>query len=393
MSDGRQPYRVLIVDDSSDTIRLIGGVLQDDYDLLVATDGASALRIASDPATRPHLILLDVIMPGINGYEVCERLKRDPVTVDIPVIFTTILDEAQDETRGLLMGAVDYIGKPFNADILRARVKTHVDLKRHRDELELMVRERTAELEQANQERADALRSRSEFLSCLSHELRTPMNGVVSISDYLLHRGCDEKETRLLRMVRAAAVAQTRLLEDIISFSKLEKGKFKLTEGEFYLAYVLRTVEDVFTPSIHEKNLKLTLEQGEGCDRPLWGDARVLQQILMNLVGNAVKFSDQGEIRIRCGPEPIAPDQVRLRFAISDQGIGISEEKRELIFEEFTQGDSSSTRRYEGLGMGLSLVKRLVHLLSGDISLTSVSGEGSTFEFSVILRQPGATTA
>jgi signal transduction histidine kinase len=386
-----QPAKILIVDDSAETIRLLSGILKDQYQVIVAKDGEKALERASNPCP-PDLILLDVIMPGMDGYEVCRRLKQTPQTRDIPVIFTTIRDEERDETRGFEAGAVDYIGKPLRASILKARIKTHLELKRHREELEELVAERTAALRKANQEKEDALRTKNEFLSCVTHELRTPMSGVIGISDVMRSRSTDPEEHKLLGLIRSSASAQMRLIDDILDFARLELGKGESEQGEVYLDLVIKTVSDMFLPQIHEKELKFTSHIDPAIPSRLMGDIRLLRQTLMNLLGNAVKFTDEGSVEVRVTPrQPIDTQPgaaLELIFEIRDTGVGIAEEKKEMIFEGFAQADSSNTRRFPGLGLGLSTAKRMVDLMGGEISLESEEHKGALFRFNAGFNLP-----
>lgn len=391
MNTEKKRAKILIVDDSAETIRLLSGILKEDYQVVIAKDGEKALERAANPCP-PDLILLDVVMPGMDGYEVCHRLKRDNHTRDIPVIFTTIRDEEQDETRGFEAGAVDYIGKPLRASILKARIKTHLELKRHREELEELVAERTEALRRANAEKEDALRTKNEFLSCVTHELRTPMSGVIGISDVMRSRCADPEDKKLLGFIRSSASAQMRLIDDILDFARLELGKGRAEEEEIYLERVMATVSDMFLPEIHDKKLHYSHRIDPAIPPRLMGDIRLLRQTLMNLLGNAIKFTEQGKVEISvtpgANPDATPGESIELIFEIRDTGVGIPEDKKELIFEGFAQADSSSTRRFQGLGLGLSTAKRMIDLMGGEITLESREAEGATFRFNARFSVP-----
>lgn len=387
MNNDKDKPCILIVDDALDIIRLLSGILIDEYRVMVAKSGEKALQRATAEDSKPDLILLDVLMPGMDGYEVCTRLKADPRTQDIPVIFTTIMDEEEDETRGFELGAVDYITKPLSAGIIKARVRTHLELKRHREQLEDLVRERTHELEQAKIAAEAADLAKSEFLTCISHELRTPMNGVIGMSDVLLYTDLDAEQKEYVEIIRSSANAQVTVIEDILSFSNLVAGRQQVIREEFQPDLIIQPIVDIFRAEVSEKKLKLECSLPENFPFPLWGDPGRLRHIVLNLVGNAVKFTKQGEIHIGVSLENEKENSVDLLFSVSDTGIGIPADKKARLFQSFSQLETVLTRHYEGLGLGLASAKRTVELMGGEIGVESEEGKGSRFWFSIPLEK------
>src|SRR5258708_1444864 len=233
---------------------------------------------------------------------------------------------------------------------------------------------------------ADAAnRAKSEFLANMSHEIRTPMNGIIGLTDLALDTRLNQVQRDYLGDVKASAESLLTILNDILDFSKIEAGKFTLDPRAFNLHNMLEDVMRMLTVRADEKGLELLCRVGPDVPDLVVGDPIRLQQILWNLVGNSIKFTETGEVSLNVEVFSYSDEDVALHFRLEDTGIGIPKEKQETIFEAFSQADGSTTRRFGGTGLGLAIAQRLVHLMEGSISVKSDVDRGTTFDFTARL--------
>jgi signal transduction histidine kinase/CheY-like chemotaxis protein len=242
--------------------------------------------------------------------------------------------------------------------------------------------------------RADAAtRAKSEFLAVMSHEIRTPMNGVLGMAHLLLDTPLTAGQRRQVETLRDSGQALLTILNDILDFSKMEAGKLELSAEDFELERVVRSVTALMTPRASEKRLALRTSVASDLPTALRGDAGRLRQVLLNLVGNAIKFTDTGEVCVEIALSGAPGERVPLRITVRDTGIGIPPEAQARLFQEFTQVDASTTRRFGGTGLGLAICRRIVLAMGGEISVESRPGGGSTFTAQVTLDRAKAPVA
>lgn len=253
-------------------------------------------------------------------------------------------------------------------------------------ELTDLVNQRTIELQQKNEELIRTQKYKEQFLANMSHEIRTPMNAVVGVTNLLLSTDVDSKQLKYLETIKHASENLLVIINDILDFSKIEAGKLEIEEADFNLRKVIDGMKNTIHHRVEEKSLELLVEIDEEIPEYLVGDQVRLNQILLNLAGNAVKFTSKGKISVKCQLLERDGTNVRLKFSVTDTGIGIPKEKQGLLFQSFSQADSDTTRIYGGTGLGLAISRQLVELQGGTIAVESEPGKGSTFYFD--LRYP-----
>jgi len=528
-------HTILIVDDSLTNLKVVQDHLRDfGFATLIARSGEMAIKWARQ--SRPDAILMDVMMPGMDGFETCQRLQADSNTRDIPVIFMTSLNSTEDKVRGFQAGAVDYVTKPFQQQEVLARLTAHIRirsltkrlqgavaaLERHTQDQEALIQERTSaflnsearlrqviehmpvmliafdeagdvvawnqecervtgysapemvgrsdglaalfpdpdyratirqrwtqqgesyrneeilfttahnqqrvvawsdvsskcpipgwwswgvgvditgrkQMETALQEAKEAAelanQAKSAFLANMSHELRTPLNAILGYSEMLQEELIDLGGAELIpdaERIHGAGKHLLGLVDDVLDLSKIEAGKMALSNETFD---VIRMVSDVMTtiePLVLRQGNRLKIEY-VGDPGMLYADLTKVRQMLFNLLSNAAKFTEQGNIVLRA--ERRREDgRDWLLFAVSDEGIGISESQLEHLFQPFTQADFSSTRKYGGTGLGLAITRRFADMMGGRITVESVLHQGSTFTIQlpaqVVDQEPEAT--
>ncbi|MDR2124959.1 MAG: response regulator [Desulfovibrio sp.] len=367
---GYGEYRILVVDDEPVNIQVLSNLLSiRNYQVTKAYNGADALALITG-GEQFDLVLLDVMMPKMSGYDVCARLREMYSLHDLPVLMLTAKNRIQDVVMGLRAGANDYLPKPFDKEELLARVKTLLELK------------------SAVTASMAATKVKNVFLANMSHEIRTPLNAVIGLTRLLLKTSLDDRQRDYTAKMGDAASNLLAIVNDILDFSKVEAGKMALERTPFNVRRVLDDVAAGFQERSAAAGVAFILDADPSIPPVVLGDPLRLRQIFINLVDNAFKFTEKGSVTVRAAVSGRGGRDVALDFAVEDTGIGMNPEQAEKIFSAFSQADSSFTRKYGGTGLGLTIAREMAELMGGKIAVAGEEGKGSVFSFSCVFPLP-----
>jgi signal transduction histidine kinase len=365
---GAKKGNIIVVDDNPNNLKLLEGMLRDSgYLVRLFPRGALALDAAQ--VHPPDLFLLDIMMPEMDGFEVCGQLKADQGLMDIPVIFLSALNETQDKVKAFSVGGIDYISKPFQIEEVRARIETHLELRRQK------------RLLQENYDRLQKLESlRDNLVHMIVHDMRSPLTVIHGVHELLMHlegNNLSEQGAERLRGAMRKTEDLIAMVNSLLDVSKLEAGKVNLNLEYFDAIELIRKIADKSGEETSKHRFSTEIPDGE---LSIQADQGLISRVMQNLINNAVKYSSEGaEIRIG-----IEATDAAVRVYVQDQGPGIPPEFQERIFDKFFQLGN----RRNSTGLGLTFCKLAVEAHGGSIGVNSTDGQGSRFWFILPVRRP-----
>jgi signal transduction histidine kinase len=373
---------ILIVDDTPANLDTLSRVLSDvGYEIAIATSGEKALQVLQ--RRSPDLILLDVRMPGIDGFTTCKRIKVNPKTRDIPIVFMTSLIDLNNKIKGFDCGAVDYISKPFQEQEILARVKNHINLHLLTQSLEQQVAEQTASLRIANEALEKANISKRSFLSTMSQEIRRPIDIMLRLTERLQEQSYGKLNAQQiddLANIESNGIQLLSLINNTLKLANIESGQFKLDRAPTAVEELCKSSLMAIRSKADRK--KIELRSNVESNLPLISiDECYIRQVAINLLDNAIKFTSAGSVTLSVA-KGIFTDSENIpciQIAISDTGIGIAPENIQQLFQPFVQIHNLLGERHEGNGLGLLLAQQIVELHDGQISVESRENAGSCF--------------
>ncbi len=378
-------FNILIVDDREENLITLEGIMESpELNIIKATSGNEALGLLLE--NDISMILMDVQMPEMDGFETAEIMRQNEKYKHIPIIFVTAISKQREHVfRGYKAGAVDYLYKPLDLEILQSKIQAYIEFFKQKYTLEQTTKklENTVrELHDAKAIAEEATVAKSSFLANMSHEIRTPLNGIIGMADLAL---MDEELSDLQREriidIKQSGESLLDIINEILDISKIEADKLELESIEFSIRDVLEKVTRLLSVKIFQEKLEFICSIDPDLPDILIGDPVRIRQILINLMSNAIKFTDEGIVGVYVKLIDKTEASAKIEFSVVDTGIGIAKEDQKNLFKSYSQVDKSTTRTHGGTGLGLNISKKLVEMMGGEIGVESKQGEGSRFWF------------
>lgn len=407
---------ILVVDDQPQNIRLIGTFLRKYYNLLIAENGPKAIDTAI--SKQPDLILLDIMMPDMSGFEVCEVLKKNEITKEIPIIFLTAKTETDDILKAFEIGGVDYVTKPFNAMELMARIRAHIELKnskeiikdqfeqlkqkneqlkktyedlehqaQHLNKLYMQLIKNETFLRNTNEELKKLNEMKDRFFSIVSHDLRSPFAGILTMTDIIKNHANTFSKEELISMLQSlneTAQQTYKFIEDLLEWSRSQMGRIQMNIVEEDLHTIVTGTILTLKQQAEIKNIEINSRIQSGTFAMF--DNNMMATIVRNLISNAIKFTPKGG-KITLKAEAIEKEGKRfIRLAVSDTGVGMTEQQVANLFSLDKVQSTPGTEKEKGTGLGIMICRDFINKMNGKLSVESKLNEGTTFFVDVPLK-------
>jgi len=347
--------KIIVVDDNLENLTALKNTLKDMHEVYPSSSALELFDLLEH--VQPDLILLDIEMPGINGYDAIKKLKGDTKYQHIPIIFLTYMSDEQSEMEGLKLGAVDYIHKPFVTPLLLQRIEIHLSLmdqqkviRNRNKEIEELLELKTQEVrarEAAELEAQKASQAKGDFLAHMSHEIRSPLNAVIGMINLASEAEDIQKVKRYLEKAATASRLVLSIINDILDMSKIEANKFELSFGELDFEKTMSDIINVVSARAEEKHQHITVNVNKNIPQVIISDELRLSQVITNLLTNAIKFTPEGgKIELNAEKQDEQNGEVTMRIEVADSGIGISPEQQKKLFTSYSQADSSISKNF-----------------------------------------------
>lgn len=370
-----QKVKILLVDDRKENLFSLGSLLDDpEVEIYKAVSGSEALSLMVDYDFA--LAILDVQMPEMDGFELAELMRGAEKTKSIPIMFVTAASPASGFAfKGYESGAVDFLYKPIDPQVLKSKVHVFIQLEMQKIQLRL-----------AKESAENANKLKSSFLANMSHEIRTPLGALIGFTELLDDETLSpESRNSYIQTIKRNGQVLLDLINDILDLSKVEAGHLKMEREPTCPVTISRDVLSSLKVVSERKGLDLKLKIADDVPRQILSDAKRFRQILMNIIGNAIKFTEKGFVEVSISADSLSSISSRITVRVRDTGIGITHAQADRLFSPFIQADDSMTRKFGGTGLGLALSRKLAQMLGGDVALeSSEAGKGSVFAITIV---------